>query len=218
MRRNDAVSSTQADSSSEREGRRKFDVIAMGASAGGLHSLSEVLAPLPADLSCAILVVQHLSPEYRSMMAELLLRRTALRVSQGRDGDEIRPGLVLIAPPNLHLLAEPGNIRLLRTPAVHYSRPSIDLMLNSVAASYGARSIAVVLSGSGRDGADGLRAIKLAGGITVAEDPSKAEFSSMPYAAIATGCVDMVLPLSKIPGVLVDLCTSRASGAQLSNG
>jgi two-component system chemotaxis response regulator CheB len=218
MRRKRAVSPTRAGSLSEQGGVCKFKLIAMGASAGGLHSLSQVLAPLPADLNCAILVVQHLSPEHKSMMAELLLRRTVLRVSQGRDGDEIRPGLVLIAPPNLHLLAEPGNIRLLRTPAVHYSRPSIDLMFNSVAASYGPRSIAVVLSGSGRDGADGLRAVKLAGGTTIAEDPSKAEFSSMPYAAIASGCVDMVLPLSKIPSVLVDLCSSRGPDAELSNG
>lgn len=190
----------------EPEAERRFEVVAVGASAGGLHSLTQLLAPLPVNFRCSVLVVQHLSPDYRSMMAQLLQRGTRLRVHQASDGESIEAGIVYVAPPNLHLLAEPGSIRLLRTPVVHHSRPSIDLLFESVAVNYGRRAVAIVLSGLGRDGADGIRAVKLAGGVTLTEDPGKAEFNSMPFAAIATGCVDMVLPLDCLAGALLDLC------------
>ncbi len=186
-----------------------FEVIAIGASAGGFHSLCAVLEPIPADLPCGILVVQHISPDYKSVLAELLVKKTALRVQQARDGECVLPGTVYIAPPDLHLLAEPGSMRLLRTPDVHHHRPSIDLLFESVAVNQGGRAIGVVLSGSGTDGAVGLKAIKHAGGTTMTEDPSKAEFNSMPYAAVATGCVDFVLPLSKIGVTLSQLCSPK---------
>ena len=105
-------------------------------------------------------------------------------------------------------MAEPSRVRLLETPTVHYSRPSIDLLFGSVAVSFGARSVGIILSGSGRDGASGVSAINMAGGVTMAEDPSKAEFGAMPYAAVATGYVDIVLPLSKLAASLVDLCNA----------
>ncbi|MFB3814125.1 MAG: chemotaxis protein CheB [Terriglobales bacterium] len=183
-----------------------YQVIAVGASAGGFHSLCALLRPIPADLPCGILVVQHLSPDYKSILAELLNHRTALRVRQAKDGEPVVPGTVYIAPPDLHLLAEPGNVRLLRTPNVNHHRPSIDLLFESVAVNYGAHSIGIVLSGSGTDGARGLKAIKIAGGATVTEDPARAEFNSMPYAAVATGCVDFVLPLDKVGGLITRLC------------
>jgi two-component system, chemotaxis family, protein-glutamate methylesterase/glutaminase len=185
----------------------KYRIIAVGESAGGFHSLCELLAPLPENLSSAILVVQHLSPSHKSFMADLLLHKTAMMVRQAQDGEAICDGVVYIAPPDWHLLSEPGNVRLLRTPAVRYHRPSVDLLFESVAVSYGRHAIAVVLSGSGNDGATGIRAVKMAGGKTIVEDPGKAEFPSMPYAAIATGCVDMVLPLSEIGRALVELCS-----------
>ncbi len=184
----------------------RYRIIALGASAGGLNSISQVLSRLPRGLSCGVLVVQHLSPDHKSLMAELLLRRTELQVHQAVDGEEILPGVVYVAPPGQHLLAEPGNVRLLRTPEVHHHRPSIDLLFESVAVNYGNHGVVVVLSGSGSDGAAGLRAAKMAGGRTLAEDPTKAEFNSMPYAAIATGCVDMVLTAPKIGDALVELC------------
>lgn len=188
------------------EAVRHYDVVAVGASAGGLHSLFALLGPLPVAFGAGILVVQHISPEHPSHLAELLARKTALTVRQASDGEAIVGGTVYVAPPNLHLLAEPGSVRLLRTPTVHHSRPSIDLLFESVAVNYAERAISVVLSGSGRDGAEGTRAVKTAGGFTMAEDPSKAEFSSMPYAAVATGCVDLVLPLAKLARGLLDLC------------
>jgi two-component system, chemotaxis family, protein-glutamate methylesterase/glutaminase len=188
----------------------KYQIIAIGESAGGFHSLCALLEPLPATLPCAVLVVQHLSPSHKSLMAELLLRKTDMEVRQAKDGEPIRNGVVFVAPPDWHLLAEPGALRLLRTPAVRYHRPSIDLLFESVAVSYGPHAIAVVLSGSGNDGATGIRAVKNAGGKTIVEDPAKAEFSSMPYAAIATGCIDSVLPLDQIGKALVDLCMLKS--------
>ena len=187
-----------------------FDVVAVGASAGGFSALSRLLGPLPQEFGCGILVVQHLSPDYRSVLAELLERKTSLQVRQASDGEKILPGVVYVAAPNLHLLAEPGAVRLLRTPAVHHSRPSIDLLFESVAVNYGQRAIGVVLSGSGRDGAAGIQAIKAAGGTTMAEDPASSEFSSMPYAAIASGAVDIVLPVARLAKNLIDLCGTIA--------
>lgn len=187
-----------------------FDVVAVGASAGGFSALSRLLGPLPKEFGCGILVVQHLSPDHRSVLAELLERKTSLHVHQATDGEKIRPGVVYVAAPNLHLLAEPGAVRLLRTPAVHFSRPSIDLLFESVAVNYGQRAIGVVLSGSGRDGAAGIQAIKAAGGATMAEDPATSEFSSMPYAAIATGSVDIVLPIARLAKTLINLCGTVA--------
>ena len=188
--------------------RGKYDVVAVGASAGGLKSLFKLLGPLPAAFPVSILVVLHLSPEHPSHLAEVLGRKVALKVQQASDGELMSPGTVYVAAPNRHLVAEPSRVRLLETPTVHYSRPSIDLLFQSVAVSFGARSVGIILSGSGRDGASGVSAIKMAGGVTMAEDPSKAEFGAMPYAAVATGCVDIVLPLSKLAASLVDLCSA----------
>lgn len=185
-----------------------YGVVAVGASAGGLKSLFKLLGPLPAAFPVSILVVLHLSPEHPSHLAAVLERKVALKVRQARDGEAISPGTVYVAAPNRHLVAEPSRVRLLETPTVHYSRPSIDLLFGSVSVSFGARSVGIILSGSGHDGASGMRAIKLAGGVTMAEDPSKAEFSAMPYAAVATGCVDIVLPLPKLAASLTDLCNA----------
>jgi two-component system, chemotaxis family, protein-glutamate methylesterase/glutaminase len=191
------------------ETRGKYDVVAVGASAGGLNSLFQLLNPLPVAFSPSILVVLHLSPEHPSHLAEVLERKLQLNVRQASDGEPIIPGTVYVAPPKLHLLAEPARVRLLGSPAVHYSRPSIDLLFESVAANFGGHSVAIILSGTGRDGASGIRAVKTAGGITMAEDPNQAEFSAMPYAAVATGCVDIVLPLSQLAASLINLCNAQ---------
>jgi two-component system chemotaxis response regulator CheB len=185
--------------------RGKYDIVAIGASAGGLNSLFQLLGPLPAAFPSSILVVQHLSPEHPSHLAEVLGRKLKMKVRQAADGEHMLAGTVYVAPPNLHLLAEPEGVRLLGSPAVHHVRPSIDLLFESVAVNFGDHSVGVILSGTGRDGASGVRAIKMAGGVTMTEDPSKAEFSAMPYAAVATGCVDIVLPLSKLADSLMDL-------------
>ena len=188
---------------------RRFDVVAIGSSAGGLQALTKVLAPLTADFPASILIVQHLDPHHKSMMSDLLSHKTRLRVKQAEHGEVLLPGVAYIAPPDGHLLAGPGKVQLAHSQLVHYSRPSIDLLFESVAGTYGSRSIAVVLSGSNRDGSAGIRAVKEAGGTTIAQEPGSAEFEVMPSAAIRTGTIDLVLDLQDIGPTLVELCTGK---------
>lgn len=183
-----------------------FDILALAASAGGLKALGYVLGRLPADFPAAIVVVQHLDRSHRSLMAEILGRLTKLAVVEAREGDRARPGTAYIAPPDRHMLVNPGGgVTLTQTELVHFLRPSADLLFESVAASYKERALAVVLSGTGSDGSMGVRAIKKMGGTVVAQDEKSAEFSGMPAAAAQTGCVDLVLPLEEIPGALLGL-------------
>jgi two-component system chemotaxis response regulator CheB len=183
-----------------------FDVVAVAASAGGLNALSHVLRALPADFSAAVLIVQHLDPRHRSLMASILSRRTPLRVKEAEEGDRLAPATVFIAPPNRHLLVNPdGTLSLSQSELVHFVRPSADLLFESVAASYRDRAIAVVLSGSGSDGAMGVRAVKKTGGTVIVQDEKTSEFAGMPGAAIQTGLVDFILPLDEIPLALVTL-------------
>ena len=187
--------------------RRRYDVIAIGSSAGGLNALTHVLRGLPLNFPCSIVIVQHLAPAHKSWMANLLGHNTRLKVKQAEHGEIMLPSTAYTAPPDEHLLVGPGKIQLAHSQLVHFSRPSIDLLFESVAGTYGSRAIGVVLSGSGRDGATGIRAIKEAGGITIAQAPDTAEFRPMPQAAVDTGCIDFVVPLEKIGAMLIELCT-----------
>lgn len=189
---------------------RRFDVVAIGTSAGGLNALSQVLRALPPSFPSSIVVVQHLSPAHKSWMANLLGRSTQLQVKQAEHNEIMLPGTVYIAPPDEHLLVGPGKLQLAHTQLVHFSRPSIDLLFESVAGTYGSRSMGVVLSGSGSDGAAGIRALKEAGGTTIAQKPDEAEFSPMPMAAVETGCIDFVVPLEKIGEVLMQQCAGKS--------
>jgi two-component system, chemotaxis family, protein-glutamate methylesterase/glutaminase len=183
-----------------------FDVVALASSAGGIAALSEILGSLPGDFPAAIVVVQHLDPRHRSLMADILRRRTALDVVQAGEGDHMRPGTAYIAPPNRHLLVNAdGTLSLSQSELVHFVRPSADLLFESVAASYRTRAIAVVLTGTGSDGSMGIGAIKKMGGTVVAQDQASAEFSGMPGAAIRSGNADFILPLDEIAAALVTL-------------
>ncbi|HYX69381.1 MAG TPA: chemotaxis protein CheB [Terriglobales bacterium] len=186
---------------------RHFDVVAIGSSAGGLGALFKVLGPLAADFPASVLIVQHLDPRHKSLMPDLLAHKTQLRVKQAEHGEVLLPGVVYIAPPDEHLLVGPGKVQLAHSQLVHYSRPSIDLLFESVAGTYGSRAIGVVLSGSNSDGSAGVRAIKEAGGTTLAQDPGSAEFNVMPRSAVRTGCVDQVLALDEIGTTLSQLCS-----------
>jgi two-component system, chemotaxis family, protein-glutamate methylesterase/glutaminase len=183
-----------------------FDIVAIAASAGGLKALSQVLAHLPAEFPTAVVIVQHLDPRYRSLMADILSRRTRLQVKQAEEGDPLRLGNVYIAPPNRHLLVNPdGTLSLSQSELVHFVRPSADLLFDSVAASYKDRAIAVVLTGTGNDGTMGVQAIKKMGGTVLAQDEETSEFFGMPSAAIHTGTVDFIFPLPEIAAALVSL-------------
>lgn len=183
-----------------------YDVVALVASAGGLNALSQVLGGLPADFPATIVVVQHLDRHHRSLMAEILNRRTSLRVKQAEEGDHLELGTVYVAPPNSHLLVNADStLSLTQSELVHFVRPSADLLFESVAASHRDRVIAVVLTGTGGDGNMGVRAVKQMGGTVIAQDEETAQFFGMPGAAIATGCVDFVLPLDEISPALITL-------------
>jgi two-component system chemotaxis response regulator CheB len=188
---------------------RRFDVVAIGTSAGGLNALSRILRALPSSFPSSIVVVQHLSPAHKSWMADLLGRSTNLKVKQAEHNEFMLPGTVYIAPPDEHLLVGPGKLQLAHTQLVHFSRPSIDLLFESVAGTYGSRSMGVVLSGAGSDGSAGIRAMKEAGGATIAQEPADAEFPPMPLAAVNTGCIDFVVPLEKIGQLLIEQCAGR---------
>jgi two-component system, chemotaxis family, protein-glutamate methylesterase/glutaminase len=200
-----------ADNGASFQTRGTFDVVAMATSAGGLKALSQVLAALPAHFPSAIAVVQHLDPRHRSLMAEILSRRTALPVKEAAHRDRLVPGQVRVAPPNRHMLVNPdGSISLAESELVHFVRPSADLLFESVAGSFKERAIAVVLTGTGSDGAMGVKAIKQMGGTVIAQDELSSEFFGMPSAAIQTGCVDFVLSLGEIAGALLTLVETGA--------
>ena len=190
-----------------------FDVVALAASAGGLTAISRILSAFPDDFPAAIVIVQHLAPRHRSLMASILSRRTSLQVKQAEEGDCLSPATVYIAPPNRHLLVNPdGTLSLSQSELVHFVRPSADLLFESVAASYRHCAIAVVLTGTGSDGAMGVQAIKKMGGTVVCQDEESAEFFGMPDAAIQTGDVDFVLSLGEISSALVTLVMKGETG------
>jgi two-component system, chemotaxis family, protein-glutamate methylesterase/glutaminase len=186
--------------------RAAFDVVAVAASAGGIGALGQLLEGLPPSFPASIVVVQHLDPRHRSLMADILRRHTRLAVKQAGAGDQLAPGTVYIAPPDRHLLVNAdGTLSLTQSELVHFVRPSADLLFESVAASYKDRAIAVVLTGTGSDGSMGVGAIKKMGGTVIAQDRESADFSGMPAAAINSGHVDFVLPLTEIASALVAL-------------
>ncbi len=183
-----------------------FDIVALAASAGGLSALSRVIGALPDGFPAIMVVVQHLDPRHRSLMADILSRRTPLQVKQAEDGDRLKPATIYIAPPNRHLLVNKNKtLSLSQSELVHFVRPSADLLFESVAASFQERAIAVVLTGTGSDGNMGVKAIKQMGGTVIAQDEKTSEFFGMPGAAIATGSVDFILPLEDIPSALISL-------------
>ena len=174
-------------------------LVALAASAGGIHAIGVVLSTLPSDLPAPVVIVQHLAPRHPSHMAAIMTRQTQLAVRQARDGEVLRNGVVYIAPPDRHLLVNTdGSVRLADTELVHFLRPSADLLFESAAAACGPGLVAVVLSGTGEDGAMGIRAVKKMGGIVIVQDEISAEFTGMPHAAIGTGGADRVLDLPDI--------------------
>jgi two-component system CheB/CheR fusion protein len=187
-----------------------FFVVAIGGSAGALEAFSELLRHVPSPSALAIVILQHMSPEHESLLVELLGRVTRLGVRWAREGDELRPGEVLVTPPRHGVTVRNGVLQLHSTSARGTS-VLIDTFFQSLAEDCRHRAVGVVLSGNGSDGAHGLRAIKAADGITFAQDEKSAGFPSMPQAAIATGAVDRVLPPAEIGGELARLAQYTAA-------
>lgn len=195
-----------------------FPVIAMAASAGGLHALSVILGGLPAGFPAAVAIVMHLSPDHKSILAELLGRRTHLTVKQAHTGDVLCLGGVFIAPPNHHLfVAQGGRLKLSSSAAkkINYARPSAEPLFASVAAIYRRDAIAVVLTGGDGDGSFGVQIIKDHGGKVIAQDRPTSENFSMPETSINTGDVDFILPLDEIAPKLIELVGAGKSATKV---
>jgi two-component system CheB/CheR fusion protein len=171
--------------------------VGIGASAGGLEAFTELLSNLPEDSGAAFVLVQHLDPTHESILPELLARRTRMEVHQVENNTRVRPNQVYVIPPNAKMTISKGILKLLPRHEERGPRHCIDTFLHSLAEDQTERAIGVILSGSAFDGSSGLEAIKNEGGITFAQDAS-AKYDSMPRSAIATGCVDFVLPPAKI--------------------
>ncbi len=180
----------------------------MAASAGGLNALSVILGGLPADFPAAIAIVMHISPDHKSVLAEILSSRSRLKVRQANTGDRLCHSSVFVAPPNHHLsVMKGGNLRLSSSNAekVHYARPSAEPLFASVAEVYKTNSIAVVLTGGDGDGSFGVQIIKDKGGQVIAQDRPTSQDFSMPETSINTGDVDFILPLNEIAPKLIEL-------------
>lgn len=185
-------------------------VVALVGSTGGLAAVTTVLATLPADVPAAVLVLLHQAPDRVSQLAAILDRRCSLPVTTAQDGDALHAGRVLVAPSGKHLLVtHDERVALIISGVFPPSRPSADLLLATLATACRERVVAVVLSGSGHDGATGAVAVHDLGGKVIASDEATSDVFAMPDAAITRDhAVDFVLPLERIPARLVQ-CTSR---------
>ena len=177
---------------------------------------------LPAGNGMAFILVQHLDPTHESMMVDLLAGHTSMTVGQATDGMPIEPDHLYVIPPATYLSIGDGALHQSRPQAPHGARLPFDFLLHSLAEECGPRAVAVILSGTGADGTLGLKAVKEAGGLVTAQEPDEAGFDGMPLSAIATGAVDLVLPVAKIPDALVTydrrmILTRKQNGSRVKD-
>ncbi|MFT4067117.1 chemotaxis protein CheB [Paraburkholderia sp.] len=189
---------------------RGYDLVVIGGSAGGLEALSVLIGALPARFAPAVMIVTHLPPDAPSYLVQALAHRCALPLLEPDAGERILPGRVHVAPPGYHMLVEVDRTVALSTDAaVRFSRPSIDVLFESAAAVYGARLLAILLSGSNDDGAHGLECVRAFGGTAWVQTPETAGSPAMPLAAIERGAADaiynpetMAMQLAALPASL----------------
>ena len=180
-----------------------FPIVGIGASAGGLDAFRRFFAALPPDSGMAFVLVPHLDPSHRSLMVELLGRETTMTVREAGDGMQTRPNWVYVIPPDRGLSLSRGCLHL-TDPAVHQDfQTSLNSFFRSLAKDRQERAIGIVFSGTGTHGTPGLKEIKAAGGMIMAQDPETAEYDQMPRSAIETGLIDFVLAPEEMPGALI---------------
>jgi len=190
--------------------RLKRDVIVIGASAGGVQPLKDLLGLLPPDLSATVAIVLHRSPYYETQLPLVLGRHSLLSVLEPADRDPVLSGAVYVAPRDQHMIFDNGCVRLSRGPREHHTRPAIDPLFRSASERYGSRVVGVLLSGMGSDGVSGLIAIKKAGGVSLVQHPGEAQFETMPCAAIAEDDVDAMLTVDELSVRLAALARGEA--------
>ena len=177
-------------------------VVGVGASAGGLEAFKRLLSALPPDTGLALVLVQHLDPTHESLLTELLVPCTRLSVREALQGERLARNTVHVIRPDCALAVKGGRVELTE-PTLHRGvRLPVDHLFRSLAREYGSRSVGIVLSGAGSDGSSGLRDIKSAGGLTIAQEPGSGRQSGMPQAAIDTGILDLVLAIEDMPTAL----------------
>ena len=191
------------------DGRAPFPIVGVGASAGGLEALQDLVRALPNDSGLGVVIVQHLAPDHASMMESLLATHCTVPVRTATDGMRVEPDVVIVTPPGVEPTLKDGHLRLAPVVRDRGVRTPIDGFFASLATDRGADAFCIVLSGTGSDGTAGLRAIKAAGGIAVVQESANARFPGMPDSAIATGLVDFVLSAERIPARLVDIAEHR---------
>lgn len=177
--------------------------VAIGSSAGGIESLRKLVAGLPHDFGAPLFIVQHIAPEFKSFLPEILTAAGRIKAKHPRDGERIEAPLIYVAPPDHHLLIEDDRIAVTRGPKENRFRPSVDVLFRSAAYMYRAGAIGVVLSGALNDGTSGLWTIKRLGGTTVVQDPADAPVPSMPLSALREVQVDRTLPIGDVAEMLV---------------
>ncbi len=187
------------------------NIIVIGASAGGFEALKKLVKGLPKDLAAAVFVVWHLPANAHGVLPSVLEKAGVLPAAHGVDGEEIMPGRIYVAPPDHHLLIEENRVRVTKGPKENRFRPAVDTLFRSAAYSCGTRVIGVILSGALDDGTAGLWTIKHRGGTAIVQEPSDAEFPSMPEAALRQVDVDYCVPVSEMPDLLI-----RLTGEQIS--
>lgn len=186
-------------------------VIGIASSIGGIPALKLVLSKLPANLPAPIVIVQHLSPLYRSWLAELLQQCTTLIVKEAAEGDQLHNGCVYLAPPNYHVIINDGGVLGLSSAnRIHFVRPSAEPLFKSMAQRYRHKAIGVILTGYGQDGSTGVQLIKFAGGQNIAQLEAATKDTRMPQTAIETGDIDFVLALEAIASKLIQLTEALA--------
>ncbi|MBR0643874.1 response regulator [Roseomonas hellenica] len=189
-------------SSQPAPGPAAFSVVGIGASAGGLDACRKLLDAQPVCSGMAFILIQHLDPTHESMMVDLLAGHTVMSVRQATDGMLLEREHLYLIPPGTYLSVSGGALHLSPPQARHGARLPFDFLLHSLAEAYGPSAACVILSGTGADGSLGLQAMKAKGGLVIAQDPDEADFDGMPRSAIATGAVDLVLPVAEIPKAL----------------
>lgn len=199
--------------SAKRGAQQGIFVVAVGASAGGLEACTRLVEAVPHGTVMSFILVQHLEPTHKSMMVDLLTSHTAMTVSEAIDGDRIEAGHCYTIPPGTYLSVVRGRLKLSPPALRHGARMPFDFLLNSLASEAGVRAACIVLSGTGSDGSIGLKAIKAAGGLVIAQDPDEASYDGMPQSAIDTGAVDHVLKIAKMPAALASF-QAESSGAR----
>lgn len=186
------------------------DIIVIGASAGGVEALINLVALLPADLPASIFVVLHVPAHGPSVLPSILKRFAKMAAVHPADGDKFEHGHIYVAPPDHHLLVKRGYLRLVRGPRENRHRPSVDPLFRTAARFYGARAVAVILSGMLDDGTAGMNTIRSRGGIGIVQDPDEALYPGMPQNAIDMVGVDHILPIAEIASLLVKLAHEEA--------